>query len=69
VDEDAEPLRSADPEAFGRFYARHLDAVTAYVARRVRVGSSSQAERRPSAVASSPRSTLGRERPAGQRGA
>jgi len=36
VDEDSELLRSPDPEAFGRFYARHLDAVTAYVARRVR---------------------------------
>jgi len=36
VDEDAELLRSPDPEAFGRFYARHLEAVTAYVAPRVR---------------------------------
>jgi len=36
VETDAELLRSPDPEAFGRFYARHLDAVTAYVARRVR---------------------------------
>jgi len=36
VDEDAELLRSPDPEVFGRFYARHLDAVTAYVAGRVR---------------------------------
>lgn len=34
MDEDAELLRSPDPEVFGR--ARHLDAVTAYVAGRVR---------------------------------
>jgi len=36
VDEDARLLPSPDPKAFGRFYARHLDVVTACVARRVR---------------------------------
>lgn len=36
VESDAELLRSPDPEAFGRFYTRHRDAVTSYVARRVR---------------------------------
>lgn len=35
MESDRELLRSPDPEAFGRFYERHLGAVTAYVARRV----------------------------------
>lgn len=35
MESDRELLRSPDPEAFGRFYERHLDAVTAYVAGRV----------------------------------
>lgn len=35
MDEDTELLRSPDPEAFGRFYPRHLDG-HGVVARRVR---------------------------------
>jgi RNA polymerase sigma-70 factor (ECF subfamily) len=33
---DAELLRSLDPEAFGEFYERHVDAVAAYLGRRAR---------------------------------
>ena len=35
MESDAELLRSREAEDFGRFYERHVDAVTAYVARRV----------------------------------